>query len=143
MSRSYAKGKKPYMPQQPRPPLLESMNTRLLAFVTQLLRLPRIVRILIASLCGVAITFAIFPIVDWVYLEYFFTESTRILPSFVSVGIGIIIYMIGWRMLVGTVGEEPRVRLAVFWYLVVGFVAAVVVIALLLQGYSMVSDSTL
>ena len=96
----------------------------------------RLVRIIIISLFGVALTAAVFPIVDYVYITRFFDESTRIVPSFVSVGIGIIMYGIGWWLLVGIRGEKRPERIAVIIYMLAGIVIVLFVFILLINGYS-------
>lgn len=111
----------------------------LTAFVRWVLNRSRLTRVLMVSLFGLATTLAVFPIVDYVYLEHFFNEGTVILPSLVSVGAGIIMYILGWRLIVGTIGEDRPVRPAVFWYTVVGILAILLVIGLTLQGYSIVN----
>lgn len=140
MTRRYAKGKKPGVGKEPRSLRLSWDLTSLVSWV---LNLPRSMRILIVSLFSLAVILAVSPRVDGLYLQFFFTESTVWLPSFVSVGIGIIIYILGWRLVVGTRSETPSVRLAVFWYLVVGILAVLLVVGLLLQGYSIVNTPDL
>jgi hypothetical protein len=97
---------------------------------------PRSLRIVLVSICALAVTLAIFPVVDELYIRFLFNDATRLLPSFVSTGIGIVMYIWGWRLIIGTIGEEQPVRLAAFWYLVIGILAILLVIGLFLQGYS-------
>ncbi len=97
---------------------------------------PRGIRILLVSLFALATTLALFPIVDEMYIRFIFDESTRLLPSLVSVGFGIVMYIGGWWLVVGTVGDERPVRPVIFWYLVIGILATLLVIILLLQGYA-------
>jgi predicted cation transporter len=94
------------------------------------------VRILLVSFFALATTLAVFPVVDEAYFRFLYNDATRLLPSLVSVGVGIIMYIWGWRLIIGTIGEAQPVRLAAFWYLVIGILAVLLVIGLLVQGYS-------
>jgi hypothetical protein len=101
----------------------------------KILNWPRIIRILIIGIFAVAITAAVFPLVDYTYLTRFYDENYRILPSFVSTAIGIIMYVVGWWLLVGTRGEARPERLAVLVYMVLGFGAIIFVLGLMMNGY--------
>lgn len=103
--------------------------------VRKVLGWSRLKRTALISLFAVALTAAVFPLIDGIYITRFFDESTRILPSFVSVGIGIIMYGIGWWLLVGIRGEERPERIAVFIYVVVGILVILFVFILLINGY--------
>ena len=103
--------------------------------VRKVLGWSRIRRILLISLFGVAVTAAVFPLIDGIYITRFFDESTRILPSFVAVAIGIIMYGVGWWLLVGIRGEERPERIAVFVYLLVGILVILFVLVLIINGY--------
>lgn len=98
-----------------------------LRFVAGVVSLPRITRILIAGVFAVMTTLAVSPIVDEIYIRYLYSPSTVILPSFVSAGFGIVMYLVGWQLIVGVVGEAVEVRTAIVWYFVVGVLAHIVV----------------
>jgi hypothetical protein len=104
--------------------------------VRRILNLPRPARMALVALFGLAATFAIFPLVDSVYLRFLFNEQTRQIPAYVSVGAGLVMYVLGWRLVVGTAGEEQLVRPTVLWYCVVGFAMILLIIILTLFGYS-------
>jgi hypothetical protein len=103
--------------------------------VRKILGWSRLLRIVIVSLFGAALTAAVFPLIDGIYVTRFFDESTRILPSFVAVGIGIIMYGMGWWLLVGVRGEKRPERIAVFIYVLVGILVILFVFILLINGY--------
>jgi len=111
-------------------PLYEQLSIRLI-------NLPRITRILIAAFFALMVTLAIFPVVDWVYLQYFYNPSSNTLASIVSAIFGAVMYGAGYLLIVGTIGEKPPARKAVLWYVVIGLIALIIVILLLLQGFSM------
>ena len=104
----------------------------------RLIRLPRLVRIMLAAVLALALTGAIFPLVDQVYIQYFFTPETRIVPSYVSAGLGALVYLVGWLLIVGPTGEN-RVSShpMVVVYLLTGMVALCLDIVLVIQGFAM------
>ncbi len=107
-------------------------------FVRKTLDWPRLVRIVIISVFALAVTALVFPLIDFIYINNFFSEQTRILPSFVSAAFGIITYIVGWWLIVGTRGERPPERIAaIFIYIVSGFLVMVFVLILMVNGYSM------
>lgn len=103
------------------------------------LRLPRIWRIILAAIFALATTLALSPIVDAIYLRYLFTEGTRIVPSLVSAGFGLAMYVSGWLLIVGTVGEDPQARFAVLWYFVLGTLAILLTVLWMVQGLTILN----
>lgn len=100
------------------------------------LGLPRLGRILIAAVFGLAATAALFPFVDRLYITNFFSEQTIVVPSLISAGLGIIIYVAGWVLIVGTRGLQLPKRLAILLYIVFGIIIVLYVLVLMLNGYS-------
>src|SRR5664279_1229962 len=96
--------------------------------------LPRLTRIVLAAVFALALTLAITPIVDDFYLANFYDFSTRVAPSLVSTGIGLVFYFVGWRLIIGYAGETPSTRTAILWYFILGVLACVVVIVLVVLG---------
>ncbi len=105
--------------------------------------LPRITRILIAGVFALASTLAVSPIIDDIYLDNFFTEETRWLPAMITAAIGLFMYLAGWRIIVGTVGEIVQPTRTVVWYLIVGLVAIFMVALWMFQLLTMGSSSLL
>ncbi|MBL8154793.1 MAG: hypothetical protein JNM70_11470 [Anaerolineae bacterium] len=97
---------------------------------------PRLTRILLVTAFSLAVVLLAFPIVDNVYINLFFNEATRILPSLVSAGLGAVMYMVGWRLIIGTRGETPAVQPLVLAYCLFGLIVIILVVILVLQGYS-------
>jgi hypothetical protein len=104
--------------------------------VRRVLKLPRSVRIFIAAVFAQAVTFALSPVIDEIYLRYFFNESTRIVPSLVAAAAGLLMYALGWLLMVGTVHEPLPERGAVLWYCLVGLLAIALVTAMLVTGWT-------
>ena len=111
---------------QPAPALAYRLLERLLS-------LPRIARIWLAGVFALALTLLLIPVIDGIYLEYLYSPDTRDVAAYVAAAIGVVMYLIGWRLIVGFAGESPRVNRAVLWY--VCFSAAVSLIALALFIY--------
>jgi hypothetical protein len=103
------------------------------------IQLPRLARILLCALFALAVTLAFSPLIDYLYDRYFFDMNTVIVPALVTATLGLITYMIGWWLLVGTVGERPAVRTALVWYLGIGLLAVAVVVYLIASGVSLLN----
>ncbi len=95
--------------------------------VGRILALPRVMKMLIAGIMALATTLAVSPIVDEIYIRFFYTRSTIIAPSLVSAGIGFVMYSIGWQLIVGTIGEQPDNQPSILGYLLIGLLALTLV----------------
>jgi hypothetical protein len=113
----------------------QALSQRLVA---RILALPRLARVLLVGLFALAVTLSLSPLVDYIYIEYFFNMDTRILPALVSAAVGLGIYVLGWWLMVGTQGEKPIARTALLWYCGIGLLAVLVVVFLLLRGVTLV-----
>ena len=107
-----------------------------------LLNRPRMLRILIAGVFSAFVTLALFPVVDAMYLDFFFTMETRALPSLVSSAIGLVTYFVGWQLIVGTIGTRPAARMAILWYFGIGVFAIVLAILLVINGIIIINLPT-
>jgi hypothetical protein len=101
-------------------------------------RLPRVLRVVIATLFALAATLAISPLVDTIYTEWFFSAETVILPALISAALGLTMYVLGWWLIVGTVGEQPEARRAIVWYCGIGLFAILTIAFLIIRGVSLV-----
>lgn len=104
-----------------------------------ILNLPRIVRIMIATAFALCVTLALSPMIDMIYMDFFFSPGTVIMPSLVSAAFGLGMYVLGWRFLIGTVGEKPQVRLFILWYFALGLMALAVVAILIVRGVTIIN----
>jgi hypothetical protein len=95
-------------------------------------------RILFSAGIALVVFIAIFPLVDMVYLQFFFTLETRIVPSLVSSMIGLGMYLWGWWLLVGVAGDSPQeqvqARPQLVNYFFIGLLALLVDVALIIVG---------
>ena len=99
-----------------------------------LLDRPRLLRILIAGLFSAFVTMTLFPVVDAIYIDFFFTMDTRSVPLLVSVAIGLVTYFVGWQLIVGTAGERLEARMAILWYFGIGLLAIFLAMLLIING---------
>lgn len=119
----------------PRQPIYEKSQTpRWGRLVNSILSLPRITRILVVGIFALAATLAVSPLVDFIYDRYFFARDTVMAPALVTTVLGLTMYLIGWWLVVGTVGEKPDVRRMVLWYFGLGFAAVITVAVLIAVG---------
>jgi hypothetical protein len=107
--------------------------------VERILRLPRFARIGLCALFALAVTLALSPLIDEIYLRFFFSAQTVIAPSLISAVFGLVMYVTGWLLVIGTRGETPPARLGVLWYVLVGILALIVVVFLVVRGVSLLN----
>ncbi|MDW8172598.1 MAG: hypothetical protein RML73_08950 [Anaerolineae bacterium] len=103
----------------------------------RILRLPRLTRILVVALVALLLVAAVFPLVDILYVNYFFATETIILPSLISVALGLIVYVWGWRSIVGTVGEPLEPTLSARVFVSLALLLILIDLVLILQGLAM------
>lgn len=89
---------------------------------------------LITAFFALMVVILLFPLVDHVYLRFFFTLETSMIPSLVSVGFGSLMYVVGWRIYVGTVNTTPPAEKSVLWYFVIGTIVTLIVLSLFVYG---------
>jgi len=114
-----------------------------LDLIHRLLKWPRFARIVLVAIFALAATLAVSPLVDTIYLTYFFTEETRLLPSLISAGIGLASYFVGWWLVIGSVGETPPARRAILLYIILGIIVIGLLVALTLSGLSSANAPTI
>jgi hypothetical protein len=100
-----------------------------------ILSLPRSARVVMAAVFALAVTFALSPMVDAVYLRYFYDDSTTLMPALISTGAGLVMYVLGWFLIVGTVDEDIPARVAILWYGGLGLLAVGLVLIMLVIGW--------
>ncbi|MGQ9887513.1 MAG: hypothetical protein ACUVSX_03390 [Aggregatilineales bacterium] len=101
------------------------------------LSLPRVGRVLLATVFGIVTTLALMPVVDGIYLAHFMALGLPVLPALVSAGFGMSMYIIGWRLIVGTVGERPTLQRATTVYFWIGTLMCLTVLALIAHGMAL------
>lgn len=83
----------------------------------RIVAMPRLLRILFVGVFALMTTLALSPIVDEIYIRYFFNMETRAIPYLISTTAGLAMYLTGWQLIVGPVGDDMRVHRRTFWYL--------------------------
>lgn len=104
---------------------------RLVRWSAAIIDMPRLVRLLLCVL--VALMVALTVTLVWVRLSEAAIFLT--LPIIVAVVVGFVVYLLGWWLIVGYIGEPPPVRVGVLVYLVLGLVALVTALGLVMTGY--------
>jgi hypothetical protein len=92
-----------------------------------ILGLARLLRILLVVTLALFATLALSPIVDEIYIRFFFSMETRAIPYLISMTFGLLMYLIGWQLIVGTVGERLEYRKIMIWYLAVAGLSVLMV----------------
>ena len=105
----------------------------------RLVALPRLARIMIVVFFALMMVLLISPLVDFLYIRLFYTAETIILPSLITITCGCIMYILGWRIYVGTVDSIPSADKRVLLYFVVGLISTVIVVGLLVLGVAISS----
>jgi hypothetical protein len=103
-------------------------------FVNWIIQLPRLTRIALAAVFALALTLVITPLVDEFYIANFYDVETREAPALFSTALGVVFYLLGWRLIIGFAGEAPAANRAVAWYLGVGALACALVVILVVFG---------
>jgi hypothetical protein len=115
---------------------------RYVRLINQLLSVPRMGRIALSMVFALAVTLALNPIIDSIYLRYLYTPETTLAPAFVAVGFGLVMYFVGWQLFIGLPGETPPARLVILWYVGVGALAILLVVIWLVTGFASGSAPT-
>ena len=115
--------KKPSRKDNPQSGSRLSRSTRI---ITRLLNLPRLARILIAGVLALVIAFVITLVLF--YDGMFYNDNLISVYAVVVLVFGLAMYLSGWFLIVGTVGETPPVRPAIVWYLGIGLVSIVLLV---------------
>ncbi len=103
-------------------------------FVDWIIGLPRLTRIVLAAVFALALTLAITPLVDGIYVANFYDVNTREAPALLSTSLGVIFYLLGWRLIIGFAGDTPVASKGVLAYLSVGALACILVVILVVFG---------
>ena len=102
--------------------------------VERLVSLPRWARIGLAAVFALLLTLLLMPVIDSIYMEYFYSPDTRDVAAYVASAFGVVMYVTGWRLIVGFTGESPKVSPAVLWYVSLGAAASLIALALFVFG---------
>lgn len=109
--------------------------------ISRILGWPRLARIVLVSLFTLAVALLLQPIIDNLYLTYFFpwesqivTDFQRQIPSLITAGIALAIFALGWWLLIGFAGTIPPPRMAVLIYFLVGVAILLLAIMQIVSG---------
>lgn len=102
-----------------------------------ILNLPRMVRFLMVMIFALAYVLLFFPIVDHLYVEFFFDPATLIAPSLVSMLIGGAVYVIGWRLIVNPPIKPPPAPMPIIIYCTLSLIVLFLDLLLITMGITM------
>ncbi len=109
--------------------------------VNRIIHLPRLARIILVSLFTLATALLLQPLVDGIYLTYFFpwestiiTDFQRQIPSLITAGAALLMFAAGWWLVVGFAGTMPQARTAVLIYFIAGMIIVLAVLAQIISG---------
>ncbi len=103
-----------------------------------ILGLPRLARIILVIIPTFAAVVVLQPLIDTIYLRYFFSMETRDAAALVTAAVALVVFLIGWLLVVGNAGETPPVRRSVRVYLYLAI--ALVLFAVLWLAYLYVTN---
>lgn len=108
------------------------ITSALPALPARIINLPRIVRIALVMAFSIGVTLFLVPV--FYPIETLANPQTSTLPLVAAVGAGVIMYGIGWRLMIGYIGERPPVRPAVLLYCLAGVIILLLTLLLLIFG---------
>lgn len=106
-----SKSTQPAAPSEPRRPLH--------GILRRLLNLPRLIRITFVAITALLIALILTPLITDAHWRYAYTFDTYYAPAVITILFACIMYVVGWRLIVGTPGEPIEPRKAHLWYFAV------------------------
>ncbi|PJF29426.1 MAG: hypothetical protein CUN52_08440 [Phototrophicales bacterium] len=107
-------------------------------FWEQITSMNRLLRLFVVTIFAISTTLAISPLIDSIYLQYFFSPETRIIPSLIAMIGGVCMYIVGWIYLVGSARQIILVTRGLKWYMYIG-IGTIIIILLWMTGLLLVS----
>lgn len=106
-------------------------NSFVVRGIVRLLVLPRLLRIVLVGLFALAVTFVVALLLY--YQSIFYNPDLQIVFYIIAAVLGLLMYLAGWQLIVGTVGETPPMQRSVVWYLGVGLLAILMILLWVIQ----------
>jgi hypothetical protein len=118
--------------------VLNAVNVQsfLLRLTQRLVALPRGVRILLAGGFAVALTLLVTPLAyNLLRVDFFVADSSKIVaPTLIALVSGLVLYGVGWRLMIGYAGETPSPNNALLIYFVAGILICGLALILVVVG---------
>lgn len=102
------------------------------ALPARIIGFPRIIRIGFVMAFSIALTLLLVPI--FYPIELSVDSQVNTLPLLAAVSAGVIMYGVGWRLMIGYIGERPPERPAVLLYFLAGLIILLIAVVLLIFG---------
>lgn len=87
--------------------------------LSQLLGWPRLARITFVAISSLLMALFLTPLLTDVHWRFAYTLDTYYAPAVLTILFACVMYIVGWRLIVGTPGEPPQPRPALLGYFVV------------------------
>lgn len=97
----------------------QSPRRPLHALLTWLLGWPRLARIAFVITTSLLMTLFLTPLLTDVHWRFAYTLDTYYAPAIIAILVTCVMYIVGWRLVVGTPGEPPQPRPALLGYFAV------------------------
>jgi hypothetical protein len=115
-------------PSKPRP------STWYEGIARPVLLLNRLARIAVVTLGTLILAMVVMPLVDLIYLTYFYDPATTAVPAWIIAITAVIWYGAGWILIVGSSGRPPAPRPATAVYLLAAGAMLIVMLILVVSG---------
>jgi len=122
-----------------------TLSTVVNGVVRAVLDLPRLLRIVLSAVFAAALVLLLHPLMDvWYYdtlYDFMLRNTTEYIArsgsTYLLATVGLLHYLAGWRLIVGTRGDKMRPRWPVFAYIVLSVLVIIANIGLILYGLSL------
>src|SRR5215207_6420299 len=113
-----------------------NVQSLLLGLTQRLVALPRGIRILLAGGFSIALTLLVTPLAySLLRVDFFVADSSKIVaPTLIALISGLVLYGVGWRLMIGYAGEAPSPSNALLIYFVAGILICALALILVVVG---------
>ena len=113
-----------------------NVQSLLLGLTQRIVRLPRGIRILLAGAFAVALTLLVTPLAySLLRVDFFVADSSQIFaPTLIALVSGLVLYVVGWRLMIGYAGETPTANPALLVYFLAGILICALALILVVIG---------
>lgn len=113
-----------------------NVQSLLLRLTQRIIYLPRGIRILLAGGFAVALTLLVTPLgYSLLRVDFFVADSSQIFaPTAIALVSGLVLYVVGWRLMIGYAGETPTASPALLVYFLAGILICGLALLLVVIG---------
>ncbi|MBC7871289.1 MAG: hypothetical protein H7Y09_10660 [Chitinophagaceae bacterium] len=136
---SKSKSKIRALPSKPKKQYRQSLFSPVLSLAERVLALPRLMRILIAAVFALAVTLDILVVFYVIDKSLINSGPIEYVPVTIATVFGLVMYVAGWQIIVGTIGMPRTAGRVVLWYLVAGTLAVLVALMWFFQTRTIIN----